>query len=122
MKATPPLTLAEAAKQAGLEGKPRYAARRLKRIILAKEKRIKKQIMLRHGSEGVGARYTVTMWSLHRYLPELFDRRDEIEERFRTGMSKVHEQLARHEMLIEHLGRILGMKIRAGELPRGTES
>jgi hypothetical protein len=122
MKATPPLTLAEAAHIAGITGRPRNAAKKLRHMILVKERRIKKPIMLRNGGNGKGARYLVTMWSLRRYLPELFDRRDEIVERFRAEMAEVVERLAEHEALIEHLGQIVGAKIRAGELPGVTKS
>ena len=87
-------------------------------MILVKERRIKKLIMLRNGGNGKGARYLVTMWSLRRYLPELFDRRDGIVERFRAEMAEVVERLADTRGFNRTLRTDRWGQIRAGELPR----
>jgi hypothetical protein len=117
-----PMSLAKAAKKLGYVGSPRYIARQLKRSIVAKERRIKKQIMLRTGSEGTGARYEVTMWALQKHMPELFPRRDELVERLQKVIAVLNDRIDRHEKIIHHLGRLVGAKLRDGELQEVTGS
>lgn len=121
MTANPPLTLAQAAALVGMKGKPRNRARRLKRVILAKEAKINREIMLRTGGDDEGMRYTVTRWSLQRFMPELFDRRDELVERLESEIATLREKISEHDTIIAHLGKLLGMKRRRASDPRVPE-
>lgn len=122
MSANPPLTLAQAAALVGIEGSRRNRAKRMKRLILDKERMINRKIMLRRGGNGNGVRYTVTRWSLQRFMPELFSRRDELVEHLRLEIAQLRDRLTEHDLLIEHLGTLVGMKKRRKELPRVAES
>lgn len=64
------LTPDQAAELLGWEGNER--AKRLLRVMLAKERSLGRTIMHRQGGTGRGARYGLTEAMLHRYCSELF--------------------------------------------------
>ncbi len=64
------LTPDQAAELLGWEGKER--AKRMLRVMLAKERALGRQIMHRQGGSGRGARYGLTEAMLHRHCQELF--------------------------------------------------
>lgn len=107
------LSLVEVGKLMGFSGKSRNVARRAKGAIRAKEAKIKKPIMLPRVGRNGGIRYMVARWTLKKRMPELFDRRDEIAERFRRELDEILDQLAAHASLIEHLGEIVATLKRA---------
>lgn len=101
------MSLAEAGYDLGFKGKRRDVARKAKRVILAKERRIRKQIMLRTGTEGNGVRYVVTRWALHKWMSEYYDRRDQVAAGIRKYTAKLENELKEQRVLIEHLGDLI---------------
>lgn len=115
MRGAPYITLAEAAHSIGMKGKPRYAARRLKRSLLAKERKQKKQIMLRLNGPNGRTQFRVTLALLRKRCPELFDKRDEIAESLNAAIERLNDQIVelykRDKALAE---AIVGLKSQRG--------
>lgn len=112
----PCLSLAEAAQRVGFEGEPRYASRRLFRLVIAKERETRKHILIRTRGPRGRLRYRVTMWELKRSLPKLFDRRDDAETAARLLVREEIRQLltkmASMDIKITYLGKRLAAMIR----------
>lgn len=107
------MTLAAAGEKLGMKGAAANRSRRLQRILLAKEKRIRKKIMLRSGGAGNGARYLVTIWLLRKHCPELFDRRDELAVMIRSNMEKIENEIDDLRSVVDHLGETMAEERRA---------
>ena len=105
----PFLSLADAALLVGFEGKPKYAARRLRRLIVAKEKATRKPILIRTTGPNGFPRYRVTLWELRRRMPELFDRRDDAERAARTLIREeirdVMSKMAKLDVKVSYMGK-----------------
>jgi len=96
------LTLPQAQSRLKMKG-PRGL--RLKRYLLAKEKRTGKQIMQRLGG-GKRASYRVTMSLLRKHCPELFKSKvDELQSNFRRYLSHIDARIREHaaEYVAEHV-------------------
>jgi hypothetical protein len=93
----PCVSLAEAAQAAGFKGERRAASKRLQRLILAKERRTGRELMLRLRGPHGRVRFRVSMWVLRRRMPELFDPATEAEKAIRnlirTEMQEVRAQM-----------------------------
>lgn len=118
----PNLSLTDAGRAMGFEGSPEAISQKAKRVIEAKERKIRKRIMLRAGGNGTGVRYVVTRWALMRWLPEYFDRRDLVVLGFRKYTKKLEEKLAKHDALIEHLGDLIAKVLDKVESLEANES
>jgi hypothetical protein len=88
------ISLAAAGRAIGMRGHARYIARRLKRVLLAKERRTKKPIMLRVEGPNGHVRYRVTLPLLRKRCPELFDRRDEIADLLGATFATLKSQIS----------------------------
>lgn len=104
---TPPLSLSQASRQLGMSGPG--AARRLKRLLLTKERRLKRPLMIRTAG-AVRPRYRITMATLRERCPELFSRRDRVVESVRGFVEELRDRLdelsARDELLARKLKRL----------------
>ena len=88
------MILAEAGRAIGMLGKSRYVARRLKRIMLAKERKTNRPIMLRVQGVKGRTRYLVTEPLLRKRCPELFDRTDEVAEQLSQTVAILKQQIS----------------------------
>jgi hypothetical protein len=70
MKNTEPMSLDMAAQVLGWSGGKR--GERLQRVLMAKERRLGREILAHNGIVGRGRRYGITMAMLRRYCPEMF--------------------------------------------------
>lgn len=93
------LTLDQAAAKLGWEGKWRRL--RLKRMLFARERQTKRQVLTRLGSLKKPA-YRVTWSALRKYTPELFKSKvQELEDNFRGYLSNIDDRIA--EKTAEHV-------------------
>lgn len=104
------LSLPVAAAALNLPGKPKSAATRLRRVLLAKEREHSVKIMLRMGETRPW--FAVTMPLLRQWCPELFSARDELVAMVREEMSELREQVdeltERDAVLASEIGACVG--------------
>ncbi len=96
------LSPAVAAAKLGWRGKPNDRARRLLRVLRAKERALGVTLVVDVGGAGTGTRYKVTMRTLRRYCRELFVRgADELAKDFRKHLERIDERIDdRIDMLV----------------------
>lgn len=86
------LTLDQAASRLRWEGRGR--ARRLKRLLFARERQTKKRILTRLGGEQ-RTKYRITLSALRRYCPELFKSKvDELQDNLKGFLKSIDERIA----------------------------
>lgn len=86
------MTLPEAAVRLSMKGTPEAAARRLRRVLLAREGEQDRPFMIRIGG-GAHGRFLVTMAMLEEHCPELFLKRVQMTELMREAVERIEERL-----------------------------
>lgn len=117
------LTLREAADRLGID-RPR-PGRWLKLHVLAQERRIGRQILVRHGRQAMRTHYLVNMATLRRWCPDLFDGRDDVVRAANALNKGTHARIdGLDERLLEIEARIkeLADQLRLRGLLRKTEA
>lgn len=93
------MTLDQAALRLHWEGRGR--ARRLKRLLFARERQTKKRIMTRLGGEKM-TKYRVTLSALRRYCPELFKSKvHELQDNLKGFLKSIDERIS--EGVVSHV-------------------
>lgn len=89
------ISLSKAAGELGWKGTPEARALRLKRVLFAKERILKREIVIRGRGPKGGVRYRVTMRLLRKHCREFFVRSpNEMANEFRRHLERIDERIA----------------------------
>jgi hypothetical protein len=86
------MTMREAAAWLGWSGK--RPIERLRRALLAIERKIGKEIMVRVGGESFGARYLVSAGALRQHAPGLWLGENKLREKISSELGKLRKEVA----------------------------
>jgi hypothetical protein len=106
------LSFAEAAKLVGIEsGEAKDRGQRLRRLVRKRELELGRELVVPIGE--TGKRKGITMATLRRYMPRLFDTPNELRREFLGHMREVNERITNCDNRIDDLECKLGITIEA---------